>query len=84
LVKPYTDDGNIRVFSEDVIDDELVWHRDEQTRVVTVLEGTGWSFQRDNELPIPLYPGNKIYIEAYEYHRIIKGQTDLKIKIEEN
>lgn len=83
MVNPYEDIGNVRVFSEDVSPEELVWHRDKADRIVTVLEGTGWSFQRDNELPFELHPGDKFFIEAFEYHRIIKGKTELKLKIEE-
>lgn len=83
MVNPYVDEGNLRYFSKDVDDKELVWHRDRSDRLVTVLEGSGWLFQRDDELPFALYPGDKFFIEAYEYHRILKGNTDLKIKIEE-
>ena len=83
MVNPYEDDGNIRTFSSDVLTEELVWHRDKANRIITVLEGAGWCFQRDNELPIPLNPGDTLDIRAYEYHRITKGKTDLKIKIKE-
>ena len=84
MVNPYVDNDNIRVFSEDVLQEELVWHRDKQDRTVTILEGEGWKFQTDNELPKPLSIGDTIEIKAYSYHRIIKGHTELKIKIEES
>jgi hypothetical protein len=84
LVNPYADQGNTRVFSKDVLSEELVWHRDKKDRTVTILEGDGWQFQRDNELPFHLNVGDEITIEALEYHRIIKGKTDLKIEIKEN
>ena len=83
MVNPYSDNGDVRVFSESVSEEDLVWHRDKADRVVTVLEGAGWKFQRDNELPFELHPGDKFFIEALEYHRIIKGNKELKIKIEE-
>jgi len=83
LVNPYEDNGDIRTFSSDVLIEELVWHRDKSDRTITVLEGTGWCFQRDNELPVALTPGDTLDIRAYEYHRIIKGKTNLKIKIKE-
>lgn len=83
MVNPYTDNDDIRVFSEDVDQQDLVWHRDRNDRIVTVIEGSGWSFQRDNELPFELHPGDMFFIEAFEYHRIIKGKTKLKLKIEE-
>jgi quercetin dioxygenase-like cupin family protein len=84
LVIPYEDTDKIRVFSKDVLKEHLVWHRDRNDRTVTILEGEGWKFQRDNELPISLSKGDTLEIEAYSYHRIIKGNTDLKIKIEEH
>jgi quercetin dioxygenase-like cupin family protein len=83
LVTPYSDKGDVRTFSEDVDSSELVWHRDRNDRLVTVLEGEGWLFQRDNELPKRLSVGDEIFIEAFTYHRILKGSTKLKIKIEE-
>lgn len=71
----------IREFSTDTDSSELVWHRDKEDREVTILEGKGWKFQRDNELPITLNEGDTIYIKKNEYHRIIKGDTDLKISL---
>ena len=50
-IKPYSDNDNIRTFSYDVDDDELIWHRDKNSRTVEVLSGVDWKFQRDNELP---------------------------------
>lgn len=71
----------IREFSIDTNSSELIWHRDKEDREVTILEGKGWKFQRDNELPITLNEGDTIYIKKNEYHRIIKGDTDLKISL---
>ena len=34
---------------EDLEDRELIWHRDEDTRRVTVLNGQDWKLQLDNE-----------------------------------
>ncbi len=77
------DKFTIREFNEDIDPTELLWHRDLQDRTVTVLEGEGWYFQRDNELPIELKEEVTIFIPALEWHRVIKGATKLKIKIEE-
>jgi len=71
----------IREFTVDTDSSELVWHRDKEDREVTILEGNGWKFQRDNELPITLNTGDTIYIKKNEYHRIIKGDTNLKISL---
>ena len=86
MVKPFVDvDVNenkfIRTFEEDVPEEELVWHRDYYSRTVTVLEGKGWQFQRDNELPLVLKEGVNIFIPKGQIHRVIKGSTDLKLKI---
>jgi quercetin dioxygenase-like cupin family protein len=78
-----TDQYIIREFNENIDPIELKWHRDKNFRVITVLEGQNWYFQRDNELPIELKEGTIISINALEWHRIIKGNTTLKIKIEE-
>ena len=77
------DDYNfIRTFSKDVDEMSLIWHTDQEDRTVTVLEGKGWQFQRDNELPLALTEGVNIFIPKGQIHRVIKGSTDLKLKIE--
>jgi quercetin dioxygenase-like cupin family protein len=73
----------IREFNENIDPIELKWHRDLLTRKITVLNGEGWYFQMDNELPIELKEGVSITIPKFIYHRVIKGNTTLKIKIEE-
>lgn len=72
----------IRVFSKDVETEELKWHFDNENRKVTILESDGWQFQMDNELPVDLKPGDVTYIPKGMYHRIKRGNNDLKIKIE--
>ena len=83
-MNPYKDINNTRTFSKDVLTEELVWHRDKEDRTVTILEGVGWKFQKDNELPIHLNVGDEVAIKAFEYHLINKGKTDLKLEIKEN
>jgi len=80
-MNPYTDTSNIRTFSKDVDETELIWHTDKEDRTIEVLEGEGWQFQRDNELPLLLEKGDSIFIPRHQVHRVIKGETDLKIKI---
>jgi quercetin dioxygenase-like cupin family protein len=72
----------IREFSQDVDPMELVWHMDNEDRTITVLEGNGWQFQRDNELPLALQKGDSIFIPKEQIHRVIKGNTNLKIQIQ--
>jgi len=60
-----------------------MWHRDDEDRVVKVLEvGKGWKFQYDNELPFKLKPNLEIFIARHEWHRVIKGNDKLLIKIQ--
>lgn len=80
--KPYFDDGDIRTFSLSSDAEEFVWHRDTDERLITVLEGQGWRFQYNGELPIELIEGKQYHIPAMMFHRIFKGCSDLKIKIE--
>ena len=72
-----------RTFSSDVPQSELVWHMDEENRIVEVLEDSEWLFQMDNELPRPLKKGLKFKIPKETFHRVIKGSGSLKILIEE-
>jgi quercetin dioxygenase-like cupin family protein len=87
-MKPYKEvikgKSRIREFKINTPNKELVWHRDERDRYVTILEGEGWQFQLDNELPLELKKKDVIFIPKYKYHRVLKGKTDLLIKIEEN
>ena len=84
--KPYSEkmsDGyKVRTFYPDVESEELKWHRDEKDRIVELLESTDWFFQTDNDLPVP-FP-KKTFIAKGEWHRVIKGQKILKIRITEN
>lgn len=83
--KPYSqkEESNliIRTFSQDIDENELVWHRDQRDRKVTVLEQTDWQFQFDNEIPQVLK--DTIFIPKDTYHRVIKGTGELKIQIQE-
>ena len=82
-MKPYKDklkEGFIeRVFSEDIDEIELMWHRDAEDRLVEVVGDTDWMIQIDDELPKPM--NGKIFIPEGVYHRVIKGSGELKIRI---
>ena len=71
----------IREFTESVENEELVWYRDRESRVVNVLCGTGWQLQHDDELPIQLNQGEEYYIPKMTYHRLLKGQGNLVVRI---
>jgi len=68
----------IRTFKQDIDSEELVWHRDHEDRLVEVVGHTNWMVQLDNELPQKI---DKIFISKNTYHRVIKGDGDLKVKI---
>jgi quercetin dioxygenase-like cupin family protein len=86
MVNPYTNTpitptSVIREFSSEVDPMSLVWHQDPQDRTIEILEGEGWQLQRDNELPLELKKGDRIFIPEFQIHRVIKGNTNLKIQI---
>lgn len=72
----------IRRFKGDVNSEDLIWHRDKETRLVTVIKSVGWKFQFDEQLPFELEVGEKFEITRGVYHRIIKGTGDLILRIE--
>ena len=74
----------IRTFSEDVDEMDLIWHTDKENRVVNVLEGNGWKFQFDEELPIKMRKGKTISILKGRLHRVIKGNGILKINLQKH
>jgi hypothetical protein len=76
--------SKIRIFESNLtnkLSEEEKWHQDKEDRKIEILEGKGWKFQKDNELPLTLKKGDSIFIAEGEIHRILKGTTDLKIKI---
>ena len=86
MVNPYEDiilenGAIIRTFAEGLNEEELVWHRDRNDREIAVLSGNGWQLQMDNRLPEEMKPGSLYYINKMEYHRLIKGNGALKLKI---
>ena len=73
----------IRTFSTDVDSEELMWHQDLKDRNVTVIEGNGWLFQMENELPIKLEDAKQIFIPKLAWHRVLKCNDRLIVEIEE-
>ena len=74
----------IRTFSAGVDEMDLIWHADKENRIITVLEGNGWKFQFDEELPIEMTKGKNISILKGVIHRVIKGNGPLVIKLQKN
>ena len=84
-MRPYkqlqTQEYIYRKFTQNIPQEELVWHRDQNDREVEILEPTDWMFQFDNELPQTL--NGKLFIPKETYHRLIKGTGYLNIRIRE-
>jgi hypothetical protein len=83
-MKPYQDIQNqnnqvVRVFDQDIDPIELMWHRDQEDRIIEAVEYTDWQIQLDNELPTLI--DKPIFIPKYIWHRTIKGTGPLKVKI---
>lgn len=83
--KPYQEskafDYIYRKFTEDIDEQELVWHRDRNDREVEVLGPTDWQLQFENLLPQQLK--DTLFIPKDTYHRLIKGTGTLNIRIQE-
>ena len=82
-MRPYkdvlTDEAVIREFDESIDPIELMWHRDNEDRVVSPVNKTDWKFQIENELPKEIQ--GEIFIPRGVWHRIIKGTGSVKVKI---
>lgn len=84
-MKPYTDIKTqnclYRKFTQDISEDELVWHRDQNDREVLIMDTTDWMFQFENQLPFTLK--DTLFIPKDTYHRLIKGTGTLNVQIQE-
>ena len=83
-IKPYTDlevtdNYIIREFNETIDPIELMWHRDDEDRTIEIIGETDWKIQLDNSLPTSI--NDRIFIPRHLWHRVIKGNKTLKLKI---
>jgi len=83
-MRPYidievTDSYIVREFNENIDPIELLWHRDDENRTVEIIGETDWKVQLDNQLPTSI--NHPIFIKKHEWHRVIKGTGNLKLKI---
>lgn len=81
---PYTDievTGKyiIREFNKNIDPVELLWHRDDEDRIVEIIGITDWQIQLENNLPTSL--NQPIFIPRHCWHRAIKGTGSLRLKI---
>jgi len=82
--KPYkdlevTENYVIREFDENVDPIELKWHRDMEDRLVEIVGNTDWQLQLEDQLPTSM--NQPIFIPKGEWHRVIKGNGTLTLKI---
>jgi hypothetical protein len=83
-MRPYidievTDRYIVREFDENIDPIELMWHRDNEDRLVEIIGETNWKVQLDNQLPTSI--NKPIFIPRHMWHRTIKGTGNLRIKI---
>ena len=76
------DDTLIREFSQDTDSSEFMWHRDDEDRVIVAKESTDWLIQLEDSLPQSL--NSSVFIARGEWHRLIKGTGELRVKIIKN
>lgn len=69
----------LRKFDPGLESDELKWHVDLEDRWVSPVEKTDWKLQFDNKLPEEIL--GTIFIPAGVWHRLIKGNQYLEIKV---
>ena len=74
----------VRTFSADIDEMDLIWHTDKENRFIKVLEGNGWKFQYDEELPFEMTDGLGFPVMKGQLHRVIKGMGPLKIELHKN
>ena len=75
-----SDNEFIRVFNQNNDSGEFMWHRDREDRIIESIEPTDWKIQIDNELPKAIE--GEVFIPMGSYHRLIKGNGDLKIRLQ--
>jgi hypothetical protein len=68
-----------RSFNSTISQEELLWHRDLESRVIEPLHETDWKIQIEDELPERIR--GKVFIKKEVWHRLIKGTTDLRVLI---
>jgi hypothetical protein len=68
-----------RSFNSTISQEELLWHRDLESRVIEPLHETDWKIQIEDELPERIR--GKVFIKKEVWHRLIKGTGDLTLKI---
>lgn len=74
-----TDKYIIREFNANIDPIELKWHRDREDRIVEIVGNTDWKIQLEDQLPTSI--NESIFIPKGQWHRVIKGNGTLTLKI---
>jgi hypothetical protein len=72
-------DTLVRKFIDSINPIELKWHRDDEDRTIVSINETDWMIQLENRLPQDL--NSPVFIARGEWHRVIKGNGELNVKI---
>jgi len=72
----------VREFPSFTNPNQLKWHMDDEDRIITCQIPTNWQIQLENQLPVPL--NMPIFIERHQWHRLIKGEGPLILKIKKH
>lgn len=81
LELPFEEQGEVRIFRvKDMTQDDLMWHRDREDRIIYAIKPTDWKFQYDN-LPPQEITSEQLFIPKNTYHRVILGTQDLHIRV---
>ena len=73
------DSSVVREFGEKIDPIELKWHRDDEDRAIISIHETDWMIQLEDRLPQNL--NDLVFIERGQWHRLIKGNGKLLVKI---
>ena len=74
-----SDNGFTRTFSQITDFSEFMWHRDEEDRIIEATEHSDWKIQLEDQLPTSI--NESIFIPKGQWHRVIKGNGTLTLKI---
>ena len=72
----------VREFPSFTNPNQLKWHMDDEDRIITCQIPTNWQIQLENQLPVSL--NKPIFIERHQWHRLIKGDGLLVLKIKKH
>jgi len=78
-----TNNIKTRLLKENIESKELNWHFEKKDKKIKVIQSNDWMLQFENKTPRLLKEGQVISIPKDVYHRIIKGDGNLIIKIKE-